>query len=74
MDRNVLFKCPRTGINVQHWLSDTALSESDQSYVSMPCPACGSLHFVNSRTGKLLVPSEPADRGSPRSRSSQWLT
>lgn len=67
--QNIVYTCPSTGMNVQHWLDDAAPGASgatedhardetrDQAYVSMPCPACGSHHFVNSRTGKLLVHS-----------------
>ncbi len=74
MDRNIVYKCPRTGMNVQHWLTDLSPCESDQAYVSMPCPACGSVHFVNGSTGKLLVQSEPSGRGPARPRRSQRAT
>lgn len=74
MERNIVYKCPRMGMNVQHWLTDVSLCDSDQDYVSMPCPACGSHHFVNSRTGRLLAQNEPSDRGSRSPRSSQHTT
>ena len=56
MQRQILFRCPRTGINVQHRIDDERpeSSEPADSYVSVRCPACMSLHFVNSTTGKLL--------------------
>ncbi|MEZ0042314.1 putative RNA-binding Zn-ribbon protein involved in translation (DUF1610 family) [Bradyrhizobium sp. USDA 327] len=53
MERNIIFKCPRTGMNVQHWLPG-AMSDAADTHVSVRCPACGSLHFVNIATGKML--------------------
>ncbi|QOZ56467.1 hypothetical protein XH90_31430 [Bradyrhizobium sp. CCBAU 53338] len=56
MLRQILFKCPRTGTNVQLRLDDAGpeCSESTDTHVSVLCPACASLHFVNSTTGRLL--------------------
>lgn len=56
MQRQILFRCPRTGTNVQHRIDDDRpeCSEPADSYVAVRCPACMSLHFVNSTTGKLL--------------------
>ncbi|MEY9594941.1 hypothetical protein ABIA06_007232 [Bradyrhizobium yuanmingense] len=53
MERNVIFKCPRTGMNVQHWISGTAYDAAD-THVPVRCPACTSLHFVNVASGKTL--------------------
>jgi len=48
----VVFTCPQTGLNVQHRLeSDGA---PDNEFVSVACPACGVLHMINRKTGKLL--------------------
>ncbi|MDA9408174.1 hypothetical protein XH80_15980 [Bradyrhizobium sp. CCBAU 45384] len=56
MERNILFRCPRTGMNVQHLLPGPCddSSEARNSHVSVTCLACGSVHFVNTLTGKLL--------------------
>jgi len=66
MGRHILFKCPRLGANVQHWLpatspedeagSNSAGSNSagSNSYVSVVCLACTRLHFIHKETGKLL--------------------
>ncbi|MGT2504055.1 hypothetical protein ACVOMS_31095 [Bradyrhizobium guangxiense] len=56
MQRQILFKCPRTGMNVQHRFDDERPERAGpaDSYVPVRCPACMSLHFVNSDTGKLL--------------------
>jgi predicted RNA-binding Zn-ribbon protein involved in translation (DUF1610 family) len=50
MDRQIVFKCPQTGMNVQHRLSD---EPSDRTHVSMSCPACTRLHLIERSTGKL---------------------
>lgn len=56
MQRQILFRCLRTGMNVQHRIDDERpeSSEPEDSYMPVRCPACMSLHFVNSTTGKLL--------------------
>jgi hypothetical protein len=56
MQRQILFRCPRTGINVQYRIDDERPEDSERvdNYVAARCPACMSLHFVNSATGKLL--------------------
>ncbi|MGL9621462.1 hypothetical protein QRQ56_25940 [Bradyrhizobium sp. U531] len=56
-------------MNVQHRIDDERLESSEpaDSYVPVRCPACMSLHFVNSTTGKLL--SERTARAVARPRS-----
>jgi hypothetical protein len=51
MGRDILFKCPQTGMNVQHWLAEDA---SDDHYKPVTCPACTRLHFIHNKTGELL--------------------
>ena len=70
MDRNVVFTCPRTGTNVQHRIP-CALSEApdvENAHVAVVCLACGSVHFVNSTTGKLLGGESGGDNGPPGAR------
>ncbi|PJG51661.1 hypothetical protein CVM73_29500 [Bradyrhizobium forestalis] len=62
MERNIIFKCPRTGMNVQHWLSDSA-SDAADTHVSVRCPACAALHFVNTASGKMLSEAIGRRRG-----------
>ncbi|MBH5397552.1 hypothetical protein HZZ13_07060 [Bradyrhizobium sp. CNPSo 4010] len=75
MERNVIFKCPRTGMNVQHWLPGTG-SDAADTHVLVQCPACASLHFVNVASGKMLgegigrpranmAPADPDERPDP---------
>jgi hypothetical protein len=52
---NILFRCPRTGMNVPHWQDDDAAQREDKSsYDAVTCPACTRLHFVNRSTGRTL--------------------
>ncbi len=53
MDRQIVFKCPQTGLNVQHRLTEATEGGAD-THVSVPCPACTRLHLINRATGKLL--------------------
>lgn len=57
MGHHIIFKCPQTGINVQHWLADTEEGEKE-THVSVVCQACNRLHFINSSTGNLLGKAE----------------
>ena len=62
MERQIIYRCPRTSMNVQHQLDDAALDRpaAANTHVSLRCPACTSLHFVNAVTAKLL-----GDRSGP---------
>jgi hypothetical protein len=56
---NIIFKCPRTGLNVQHWLADEVQPENpSSSYESVTCNACGSLHFIDRASGRLAGEKE----------------
>jgi hypothetical protein len=56
---NFIFKCPRTGMNVQHRLPDEPTAEeSRSSYEAVVCPACSRLHFINRASRKLLGQKE----------------
>jgi predicted RNA-binding Zn-ribbon protein involved in translation (DUF1610 family) len=48
-----VFTCPATSMNVQHLLED-GQAAPDNEYEGITCPACGKLHFVNRKTGRLL--------------------
>ena len=52
---HILYRCPRTGMNVQHWVAEDADTGEDKSYYdAVPCPICTRLHFVNRVTGRTL--------------------
>ncbi len=76
MDRNIVFKCPRTGMNVQHRLSCVSADtpDAENTHVWVTCLACGSVHFVNSTTGKLLADSRGHDVEGPRPLGAQRTT
>ena len=54
---NLIFKCPRTGMNVQHWLEE-AKPGDPSTYETVICKACTRLHFINRHTRKLLGEKE----------------
>jgi len=55
---NLIFKCPRTGMNVQHWLEEPRPGDPSSSYDTVICKACTRLHFINRNTRKLLGEKE----------------
>ena len=54
MGRHIIFKCPRTGMNVQHWLDEVPEEESEGVWKAVDCPACTLAHYIHRKTGKLL--------------------
>ena len=54
MMAHFVIRCPRTGSNVQVWVSESTSVPNTDEYESVTCPACKRLHFVNKITGKLL--------------------
>ena len=56
---NFVFKCPRTGMNVQHRLADEAVPGDQRcTYETVLCQACGRLHFINRSSHRLLGEKE----------------
>jgi hypothetical protein len=51
----LLFTCPTTRIKIQQWENDDA---PDNEYEAISCQACGKLHLLNAKTGKLLGAEE----------------
>jgi hypothetical protein len=43
-----------SGLTVQCRLEDVRENEDEDDYHQVDCPACGSSHFVNEKTGKIL--------------------
>ncbi len=57
---NIVFRCPRTGLNVQHWVADEVTPERPHgTYDTVLCKACTRFHFVHRSTGRLLGESGP---------------
>jgi hypothetical protein len=51
---NLIFQCPLTGMNVQHWLDESEASDRDGLYEAVTCKACSRLHFIHRSSGTLL--------------------
>jgi hypothetical protein len=50
-----VFKCPLTGMNVQHqFAEESALDGPRCTYETVLCQACSRLHFINRSSHKLL--------------------
>lgn len=53
MAKPFLFRCPTTGMHVQ------GLADSDANaagtFLAQACMACGQMHLVDARSGKLLA-------------------
>jgi hypothetical protein len=50
----LIFRCDRTGMNVQVWLPEEVPTVQTDSYEVVTCPACARVHIVNKTTGKTL--------------------
>jgi hypothetical protein len=50
---SVIFRCPATSMNVQHWLDDDQ-DVPENEYEVITCLACTKLHLINRKTGKIL--------------------
>jgi hypothetical protein len=51
---NLIFKCPQTGMNVQHRLDESEQGDRDGHYETVVCKACSRLHFIHRTSGRLL--------------------
>ena len=51
---SLVFRCTQTSTNVQVWLADSIQPERDDSYEAVTCPACGRVHLINRKTGRML--------------------
>jgi hypothetical protein len=50
-----VFKCPRSGMNVQHRFADESAPDGPHcTYETVLCQACSRLHFINRSSRKLL--------------------
>lgn len=48
-----LYRCPNTGFRVQGYAPDDTEDRGDL-YDAVTCAACGGVHLVNAKTGKVL--------------------
>jgi hypothetical protein len=54
-----VFLCPNTGQRVQDWFADS--ENGGDTYEGVTCSACGQVHMVNPKTGKVLGADEETD-------------
>ena len=54
-----IFRCPATGLNVQHLFEEAPETDDDRAYVGVRCLACSGIHLVSRKTGRLI--SDRAD-------------
>jgi hypothetical protein len=57
----LIFRCTRTGMNVQIEMPEMASTDHADSYESLTCPACTRIHLINKTTGKMLGDNEKRD-------------
>jgi hypothetical protein len=51
----VVYRCPTTGLRVDHWFEP---AEQSDTYETVPCRACNQVHLVNVSTGRVLVATD----------------
>jgi hypothetical protein len=49
-----VFTCPHTGLRVQGWVCDDAAETPAETYEPVSCHACGGMHLVDRRSGRVL--------------------
>jgi hypothetical protein len=49
-----LYRCPNTGLRVQGWIADDRTERDEENFEAVTCPACGRVHLINPKTGKVL--------------------
>jgi hypothetical protein len=64
---NHIFRCDRTGLNVQIRLPEAAPTDRADSYEAVTCPACTGVHFLNKATGRTLADKESKKQDVARS-------
>lgn len=52
LPETITFLCPNMRVSVESSFADT--EDSDEIYERVTCTACGRLHMLNLRTGKIL--------------------
>ena len=50
---NTLFRCPNTGMNVQHLATELSELKALGDVTVVHCPACARIHLINPATGEL---------------------
>ena len=48
----VVYRCPVTGLSIDHWFEP---SDKPETYETVTCRACNGVHLVNVTSGRVLV-------------------
>ena len=48
----IIYRCPVSGLTVDHWVEP---AENSETYETVSCRACNRVHVVNVSTGRVLV-------------------
>jgi ribosomal protein S27E len=51
-----VYRCPGTGLKVQGHVADDLIGSD--TYEAVTCTACGRVHLVNPKSGKVLEPAK----------------
>jgi hypothetical protein len=51
-----VYRCPATGLKVQGHVADDLID--GETYQPVTCIACGRVHLVNAKSGKVLDPAK----------------
>jgi len=54
-----LYRCPITRQKVQGFVADDVFDAEGEVFESITCSACGQVHLVNPKTGKVVGPDDP---------------
>ena len=54
MSTTFLYRCPKTGLNVQGWVVDDPTESDAERFEPVTCLICTRVHLVNPQTGKVL--------------------
>jgi hypothetical protein len=50
----LIYRCPTTDQSVQGWFADNGNENGGETYETVTCIACRSVHLINRKTGKTL--------------------
>ena len=49
-----VYRCPKTGLNVQGWVADDPTEGEGETYYSVTCTICTQMHLVDPKTARVL--------------------
>jgi hypothetical protein len=68
-----VFRCPQTGLNVQHTWPDEDKPFDEKTYVFVACSSCTRMHLIDRSTGKTKTPNNSRTHRHPRrARGLSW--